>query len=574
MKVPDNEADLIRFARETVDECTMSQPVRRQSYDMWRHIFYTGSNDEQASKHNRIYAHVDKLSSYLFSPAEVRFMLDFEESDSKEWKAKADKGSRWLNRMFSRREVDTACAEANLWALVNGCTILRVNWERHGFDPWVIQPGFFGVRNETIPDLDRQDAFTHTTLMSETALKRLLTNHRDRKSIMDLIGSAFDAAASELADSYMGGGITGLGAFNPLTMTGGGIQIPGMTTASAAGNGAVDFISAPPVDMLAPDVRMRLIRFHELWVWDDEREDWTTIHYVEPGIILEGKYQHRNLCGVKGTHPFIRFCSNEVPNYFWGRSEIANVWKNQQMLSARINNVDQMYRLNADPPRVFRGFSGMNETKAKALLSPGAILADGAPSGTTAVDTLERPIPQGYLEYISKIEQWFEESAGFTAITSGQGEPGVRAGVHANTLLRTSTPRLRDRALLIEKQVAKVGEVCFSIAAHKDATTLTASDGTEFLLSQLPDDCSVVVDSHTSSPAFSGEAEQKAFMLHKANAIDNVDLIRLTHVPNEDQLIENERARQKDHAALLEQVRKQDPDTWIKMVSGTGSKRR
>jgi hypothetical protein len=290
----------------------------------------------------------------------------------------------------------------------------------------------------------------------------------------------------------------------------------------------------------------------------------------------------------------VRFCSNEVPNYFWGRSEIANVWKTQSMLNGRIDNVDKMYRQNADPARSFRGFSGLTEAKARALLSPGAVLTDGAPSGTTAIDTHKSEIPQGYLQYLSMIEGWFDEAGGFTAMTNGQGEPGVRAGVHANTLLRTSTPRLRDRALLVEKQVAKVGEVCFSLLEAKDPTVLRAEVGRagsnffqrllalimggasdeveEFTLAQLPDDCSVVVDSHTSSPAFSGEAEQKAFMLHRSNAIDNIDLIRLTHVPNEDRLIENERERQKDHAKLMMELRKQDPEAWAKAMSG-GHKR-
>jgi hypothetical protein len=97
----------------------------------------------------------------------------------------------------------------------------------------------------------------------------------------------------------------------------------------------------------------------------------------------------------------------------------------------------------------------------------------------------------------------------------GKGEPGVRADSHANTLMKTASPYLRDRALLVERQVATAADKTLSLKEAKDAskywtdgTTIQTMSDTEFLLTDLPDDWRVSVDSHSSSPIFSDENTQ------------------------------------------------------------------
>lgn len=75
----------------------------------------------------------------------------------------------------------------------------------------------------------------------------------------------------------------------------------------------------------------------------------------------------------------------------------------------------------------------------------------------------------------------------------------------------------------------------------------------EFLLSQLPDDMKVVVDSHSSSPVYSEDNMKLAFGLAKAGAIDGADLIMLTHPQHEDILIQRAKAREAAQAQLLKE---------------------
>ena len=169
-------------------------------------------------------------------------------------------------------------------------------------------------------------------------------------------------------------------------------------------------------------------------------------------------------------------------------------------------------------------------------------------------------MPPNALEYIAMIRKVFEEAGGFTSMTSGQGEAGVRSGAQAQTLLKTSSPRLRDRALIVEDQCAKLGDLCLKTSQVKDARVFSQpkSKGifgkvNDFMLSQLPDDVQVSVDSHTSSPAFSGDNQQLAFALAARGAIDGEALIKMTHPPYQDELVLAYRDREEQRAAFLQQ---------------------
>jgi hypothetical protein len=146
----------------------------------------------------------------------------------------------------------------------------------------------------------------------------------------------------------------------------------------------------------------------------------------------------------------------------------------------------------------------------------------------------------------------FYEVAGTAPIMRGQGESGVRSGVHAETLVKTGSPRLRDRALAVERQCSDVGDFCLKMLQSKEARAFVTSKGDEFLLSQLPEDVKVTVDSHTSSPAFSDDNRQLAFMLAKAQAIDAESLIEMTHPPMQDELIHRAREKKEMEAKLVQ----------------------
>jgi len=106
----------------------------------------------------------------------------------------------------------------------------------------------------------------------------------------------------------------------------------------------------------------------------------------------------------------------------------------------------------------------------------------------------------------------------------------------------------------VERQCAEWGEFNFRMLQAKDAEVQALDKkGGSFVLSQLPDDAKVVVDSHTSSPVYQEDAERKAFLLQKAGAIDAADLIMLTHPPHEDILRSRAKEREEAQQKLIQQ---------------------
>lgn len=533
MKLPGDTQRLTNWARELIDQCMVSREARRLQSRQWRQLYYSGSLNGGTSKFNKCFSHVDKLSSYIFSPADVRFSLEFEGDSLPAWNEKTTTGARYMNRKFNRTGCGSTFAAANEIGLIEGAGIVKLTWGPGGrLAPWTIRPSFFGVFREDIEDLDRQEAFVHSFYITPDGFRRMITRHPDRADLMLQVAmmGAPQTAADLTGDSY----------FHEMVTSSLG-QISYSTATSTPGFGAVS-LAAPGMPMLAQDVASDLIRIDDLWVWDDDREDWTTIRVADPGILIEGKYQRRNLSDIPKQHPFVKVCSNPVPGYFWGRSELSVLFEPQNQINRLTDNIATIFNLRAKPPRAFSGFQSITEEKARALLSPGGQITEAAIGAK--VDNLAPEMPPEALTYLDKLEDIFNDVAGFTNILSGQGEPGVRAGVHAGVLLRTSTPRLRDRALMAERQCSEFGNKVLGMLQAKDASVLIAADNSEFTLAQLPDDAACTVDSHTSSPAFVDDNRQLAYSLAKAGAINGETLIQMLHPPGEDILVARLRAQQ------------------------------
>jgi hypothetical protein len=330
--------------------------------------------------------------------------------------------------------------------------------------------------------------------------------------------------------------------------------------------------------MLAAQIASRLIEVTDIWVFNDQANDgvggWGTIRFCEPGVVIEGEEMVRNLGDLPYEHPFVKISPNELPDYFFGMSEISMVAYNQEWYANRVGNVDDIFALRARPPRSFEGFSGLTQEKMRVLLTRGGNFASDAPAGTTKITSHAPDMPAEALAYLKLIHETFDEVGGMTPTLSGQGEAGVRSGAQAQQLLRSSTPRLRDKATLVESQVADVGDLAFRMMQVKEGRLFTSPTGHEFTLAQLPEDAVVSVDSHTSSPAFSGDNMQIAFALAKAGAIDGESLLNLVQPPHVDELILKYRAREKQKAAMMEQLHKEDPETFAKaMLHGGGGRR-
>ena len=538
-KIPGRKNDLIPFVQGIIEDCYSSLERRRDEYRFYSSYYYTGSADGLGTKHNKCFPHIDKLSSLLFSAAELRFDITFDGDASGPFAEIGENAARYLTREYARSGSGLMFGKGLDISLVNGTCFIKKVWGYHGPKSYIIRPQFMGVYRDDINDLDEQDAFVQSFYVTPAQLNRLLAARADRKEIMDKVSNfATKPSGSEYDNDY----------FHEMVM--GGLQPVGLGGPTGQ-KGTVNPYSTPNASV-SPEVAATLVKVNDVWIMDDEREDWTTIRYIDPGIILEGDMIHRNLSDIPKEQPYTKICPNEIPGNFWGLSELAGVVSLQQLISARMNDADTIIKRQARPSRVFMGFNNINPERAAALMSLDGMLSDDSPNGK--IDTLAPTMPPDLLQWIGYLNECFDDMAGITNIMGGQGEQGVRSGQHANTLLRTSTPRLMDRALVLESQVADDGDKTLKMLQTKNAQVLETTKNQKFILEQLPEDAMVTVDSHSASPAFSGDLMGIAFNLRKLGAIDNADLIdMIPGLPRAAELKLKATKREEEQAKLIQQ---------------------
>ena len=570
MKLP--KKNIGDWANEIATQCFVSRKQRVSDASLWKEYFFSGTNDGKLATLNMCYPHIDRMASSLFSPADTHFSISFDMDKPKVTQIQAQVAGRYLSQEFNRWGVDLEFAHALEWALMKNSAFLKLKaklseasddfWKYEGLDPLVVQPEAMGVLNETICGLDRQEAFCHQIYMTDSMFENLVRGHPKEEELIANVGRMKSAKTEdELENDYFHQVV--IGGTNPIYPVGSSNSVPGVAQVFGA-----------PTPTLSPEVKRNIIVLNELWVQDDERGDYTTIQFVEPNIVIEGELIRRNICGVEGEQPFRQICPNPVDGYFWGRAELQPLRALQDILNKRMNEYDRISRLRSNPPRAFYGTTGLTDNEKIAVASPGGFLTPQAPNAKS--ESLAPELPPELQKQIGEIMSWFDYVGGFENITKGQGESGVRSGSHADTLVRMASSRLRDRSLLVERQLSDVADFAFKLLQAKNASQFTSKDGTSFLLSQLPEDARVHVDSHSSSPAFSQESKQTAVELLKVGAITPKDFIRLTHPPMEDILVqaaeEREAAAAKEKQEIFQEA-KQDPSLMQKLVGSLGKKR-
>ena len=562
LNIPGERNDLEEWTKDVVDECMASSAERAMIYLRAAQYYYQGTYNVQAAIYNKTKSFIERLAGFLMQPTDVRYNIIFDSGESDEGVLeRAQMVSEKLTADYRITDSDIAFSEAVVWSLINGCQLLKHYPHDLGFKVAPVHPQNFGVLSETTLDLDEQEAFCHVSYPTISRLRAMLDEmeHPHTTSILARIMEGRRTERDEEEPTYFHQMV--VGGLNPLGD--GGAPSP-----EAAGIVNVFPVPTPwrPQRKLQPTVK-----HCELWIKDAKRDgDYTTIQavYGPEMIIIEGLDQRRNISKVPGHSPFIKVQAQPTPGYFWGRSMIADIQMLQDVLNKRLRDIKVMWDRNVNAPQVLSGFTSVTEDQYLKIISEGGFLND--PNPNAKAQKLLDPPPEHYLEELDFLFKLFDEAAGFSPIMGGQGEPGVRAGVHAQTLVRTSSPRLIDQASRIERQLATSGYLCMRIMQAMDPSIYVTDKGTEFLLASLPDDFQVEVDSHSASPAFAEDNRQIAIALARAGAIDGEDLIHMLHPPGAQLLLTRLRQRKKEQA---KQAQEEKQEELIKDVLQIGQHR-
>lgn len=500
MIIPEKSKDKIDFALKRIEDCRVSLGQRVAAYRQYYQWAETGRASGGLALANMLYGHIDRLASHLFSPSSLRFAMDFENIYPKDIQEKGAVVARMITREWERQNIDMKYGHGVREALTYGACLLKqmsgVDGEGHFKfrGARLVMPHQFGVYDESVNDLSDQECFLETAYLTSAQVWRRVRVLPDAEKLYKrIIAAANKDNNSSQPTSFMHQ-VLSTAVLNTSLAT--------MTQPQPGG--IVQLSNDPNYATLGPQVAPELYPMHELWVKDDGRdggEDYTTMQVIEPDIIVAPIFKNCNLF-CKETIPYQLIQPNFVANYFWGRSELVDLLMLQDWLTSHLDDTKRLIGLQIDK---ILGFEGMDqitdEVYAQLTRVPGMI---GVQQGATIKD-LTPSFPEQMIPLIQEILMLMDRASGFSNILSGQGESGVRAGVHADTLQRNASPRLRDRSLLVERQCASAADATLAVFQAKNAEatwTNPNKEETTFTLDQLPDDRRISVDSHSGSPVF------------------------------------------------------------------------
>ena len=570
--VPSDQRELLKLTNDLVEQCRVSVAQRTSQYRLLNQIFETGRIDSGKALLNELPKQLDDTAAHLFSPVELKFALDFENKYPKEEYDRGREVAKTIRRQWERNNTDIRFGQGCDEALKYGWMGLK-QWvqtdkddgeEVNTYHSKLVMPWNFGVYNEAETEINSQAAVCETFTLTLPEVWKRIYYLPNAKKLFERVrqhsmsnGQSADPQSSThwvLSTSALNTGINA--ATSPL---------PG---------GIVQLANDPNYTVMGPQVMAPTVTGHELWVQDDD--DYTTIVMIEPDILIAPLFKKSNLL-VPGSklQPYRGIQPNQAVNWFWGRSELLNIVEPQNLLAMWLDDAKRLTGLQIDKILGLIGENTITDERYGQMREAGFVQL-GAGSSIT---DLTPHFPAELLPMIKFLLEELRVLGGFPPIMRGQGEPGVRAGSHANTLMKTASPSLRDRSLLVERQCAEHADLSLAIREAKDPNhywthgeSAEEAEGTRFLLAELPDDWRVVVDSHSSSPIFADENEQLVFAAHAKGIVDAEYVIDNTALPDKERAKTAYRAKVKAQQEQMQNLLKQFPEAGekvaIKAISG------
>lgn len=505
MRIPSNPLHREEFYLDLIQKCFVSREERKADYSALRSYYLFGAAPEESpALFNKIFPHIDQLTSFLYSAETTRFTINIGAEVSPQEHRKIPVLTNKLNDEWLNSNCDQVFSTALTWALCFGTTYVKLI-VNNGVHPYMVEPSCIGVLREDVSYTDRQEAIAQTYYITKSELYARLYSHPKRDEIVKRVTSSYQPQQLDIPD-----GIDRIimSQTNP-TMTGTvNLDLSGMNRYKAR-------VAEDTVEMT------------ELWVWNDDTLDYQVVTIAEPDVIIYDRPGEQVF--LKGELPFVQLCPNPMYDYYWGQSEVQRLVFLQSLRNKRMTEILDLLSKQVNPPTAMIGFTGILDEKNFALNRAGGLLATDMPNAK--VEKMAPQMPGDLFEVIREVDQMFAEASGITSVLSGRGETGVRSQGHASQLARLGSSRAKKRALVIEDSLEKVATLFLKLIQAYDDTKLKDAEGLPFIAEQFTKNYVVKVDAHSNSPIFTEDLRQLAFNMFKAGAIDKESLIDLLEPP-------------------------------------------
>ncbi len=504
MRIPTNLQDREEFYLDLMRKCTVSRETRKADYAGLRSWYLFGNGPSEApALFNKIYPHIDQLSSFLYSAETTRFSINIGADVSDKENDKTPVLTRAINDRWLDTNADQIFSGAVSWALAYNSMFVKLV-VNNGIHPYLVEPACIGVLREDQPYTDRQEALTHSYYITKSELYSRLYSHPKRDSLIKRIG-AQPHDRTEVAN---------------------GVEriILSQSDPTMYGNVNLDLSG---MNRYKAEVAEETVEMTELWVWNDDTLDYQVITIAEPDVVVYDREGDKMF--LKGELPFVQVCPNPLYDYYYGASEVARLVYLQQMRTKRLAQIMDLLDKQVSPPTALQGFMGILDEKDFALNRAGGLLASQEQGGK--VERFAPDLPPDLFAEVSHIDEMFQEASGLGNVVQGKGEAGVRSSGHASQLARLGSSRAKKRALVIEDALEKLATLYLKLMRKYDDTHFKDVNNKPFIAEQFTADFAVKVDAHSNSPIFTDDLHQLAFNLLKVGAIDKESLLDLVEPP-------------------------------------------
>ena len=519
MKIPSGESRE-DFYLDIINKCMVSKEERRGDYTTLRAYYLFGAGPESPPAYfNKIHPHLDQLTSFLYSAETTRFSIALGASVPTAEHKKTPSLTQALNDEWLNSNADQVFSTALTWALVYNTSFVKLVY-KNGIHPYMIEPSAIGVLREDTPYTDRQEAIVQTYYITKSELYARLYSHPKRESIVSRLSTGTKVSESDIPE-----------AVNRIVMS--------QTNPTIYGNVNMDLYG---MNRYKARVAEDTVEMTELWVWNDDTEDYQVVTMAAPNIIVYDRPGASLF--LKGECPFVQICPNPLYDYFWGASEVQQLLLLQELRNTRMTEILDLLSKQVNPPTALTGFTGILDEKNFALNRAGGLLASDMPNAKA--DRLAPTMPPDLFEVIHEIDAMFSEVSGISNVLSGRGESGVRSQGHASQLARLGSSRAKKRALIVEDSLEKVATLYLKLMQVYDNTHFRDTEDVPFIPEQFTKDFVVKVDAHSNSPIFTEDLKTLAFNLHKAGAIDKESLLDLLEPPMKQLLKDKLKRKEKE----------------------------
>lgn len=521
MRVPKDDDKRLDLYTEVRAACLASREDRLTHYAQNRRWFLYGTGDgEEPSRSNKIYSHLDTVTSFLYAMDTTRFSIKLgQRANPTDYDRKESFANR-VNEEWKSSNADLIWDVSVLFSLLYDSVFVKHIRRGRQLHPFYVDPACFGVYRDDVPMLDRQEAFAHVFYMTHSDLGRRLRFHPKRDDILKRVSETY--SKKDTAEQMP--------------------QIMNLINMVQTQTNLIGEVNVPTQLMpdYKADIRVPLVEMCELWIWDDSIDDYRTVTMASDIACV---YDRQNIFMPRNDavrawepeHPFVQVCPNPLPDYFWGVAEVDRLIPLQMERNQIKANIARLQAKQVDPPSAWSGM-GLNEDKLDAFNDPGANVNVGA-DGMAKRESYVPSIPADVYTSLHENDAAFDETSGLTNVLAGRGESGVRSSGHASKLASLGSSRPKKRALIIEDSLEKSATLYGKAMFLDDDDELHDEKGQKFIIAQMSPHFSVEVDAHSNSPVFAENQRENAAIMLKARAITRKRFIQMMAPPMQDDLI-------------------------------------